>query len=191
MRVELRDEASIDAALDAQLKQFLADTFPAWADIFRSQRVWHRTPPLYTVIAWDADCVIGHVAVVSRVITTTWNWRYRVASVQGVSVTESARHRGLGKTLLARAIDEARTRGFAFAILYCQESLVPYYQRLGWTLADDSMIMRNSRDQPIAMRSNCPMYFTLAETQFPEGPIDIHSPDDGTKPDTKSACLAF
>lgn len=188
LHIELREEASIDASLDAQLKQFLADTFPGWADIFRCQRVWHRTPPLYSFLAWDDEGrLVGHVAAVVRVITTTWNWRYSVASVQGVSVAPEARHRGIGQTLLTQTLDEARRRHFPFAVLYCREPLVAYYQRLGWMLADDSVVMRNDRDLPIAMHSNCPMYFVLGETPFPEGPLDIHSPEELTKPVTTDA----
>lgn len=78
--------------------------------------------------------------------------------------------------MLERALAEATRRGFLYAILFCKEPLVPYYAEKGWQLADDSMVMWNNRDLPIAMRSNCPMYKELTETPFPEGPLDVHSP---------------
>lgn len=80
---------------------------------------------------------------------------------------------------MRQALEEVKRRGFLFAILFCKEPLVPYYSAQGWRLADDSMVMWNNRDLPIAMRSNCPMYMELSSTPFPEGPLDIHSPTWG------------
>lgn len=175
-------EEEIDAATDAALRQFLSENFPHWREIFAVRRQWHQTPPIFTLIAYDDNHgdnknIIGHVAVVERKITTTWNWRYRVASIQGVCVAVEYRHHGLGKRLLEATLAEARRREFPFAILYCHETLVTYYESLGWKLADDSMIMRNSEDLPIAMQTNCPMYKELTAEKFPEGPMDIYSTD--------------
>jgi len=120
--------------------------------------------------------IIGHIAVVVRTITTTWNFRYNVVSIQGVSVVPDKRRTGMARRLLQVALQEAARRGFLFAILYCKEFLVPYYTSQGWKLADDSVVMWNSRDLPIFMQSNCPMYYELRNVPFPEGPLDVHSP---------------
>jgi hypothetical protein len=37
--------------------------------------------------------------------------------------------------------------------------------------------MWNEQDCPITMRSNCPMYKELADQPFPEGPVDVHNPE--------------
>ncbi|MDR1384136.1 MAG: hypothetical protein LBJ67_09865, partial [Planctomycetaceae bacterium] len=52
-----------------------------------------------------------------------------------------------------------------------------FYLKLGWRLTDDSVIMRNEQDAPIRMRSNCPMYKELTVQTFPEGPVDVHTPE--------------
>ncbi len=176
--IEIVEEREIDAALDAMLRDLLCGCFPEWADIFCRHRLWHNTPPIFSVLCRDEPDgeIIGHIAVVVRSITTTWNWRYNVASIQGVCVRPSRRHEKLGYQMLERALAEATRRGFLYAILFCKEPLVPYYTEKGWQLADDSMVMWNNRDLPIAMRSNCPMYKELTETPFPEGPLDVHSP---------------
>ena len=174
--IEVVDEHDIQSDDDRQIRALLCLCFPDWAEIFRQNRIWHNTPPIYSVIVRQEEQIIGHIAVVVRTITTTWNFRYNVASFQGVCVAPDKRRIGLAHRLQQEALHEAARRGFQFSILYCKEHLVPYYTSHGWKLADDSVVMWNSRDLPIAMRSNCPMYYELSDIPFPEGPLDVHSP---------------
>ncbi|MCL2347525.1 MAG: GNAT family N-acetyltransferase [Planctomycetaceae bacterium] len=199
-KLETLDESKIHAVLDSQIREHLRLCFPDSPEKFQSHRIWHNTKPEYTVICragsavsshsptasgdaasgdrtFENDTVIGHVAVVIRTITTTWNWRYNVASMQGVSVSPEFRKTGLAVQMLERALDEAKKRGYLYAILFCKEPLVAFYEKQGWRLTDDSVIMRNEQDSPIKMRSNCPMYKALTETPFPEGPVDVHHPE--------------
>ena len=172
---EVIDESNLQPDDDQKIRDMLCLCFPDWAETFRQRRLWHRTPPLYTVIIRAGEEIIGHTAVVVRMMTTTWNHRYRVASIQGVCVVPEKRRAGLSHRLLQEAMREATRRDFPFAILYCKEDLVPFYTSLGWKLADDSVIMWDCRDLPISMRSNCPMFYELSDIPFPEGPIDVHS----------------
>lgn len=174
--VEIIDEHDFDADLDRRIRELLRACFPDWRDIFQERRTWHSTSPIFSVVAKDGERIVGHIAVVVRTITTTWNFRYNVVSIQGVCVSPDVRHTGLAHQLLKAALDESARRGFLFAILYCKEHLVSFYTSQGWKLADDSIVMWNQRDLPISMRSNCPMYFELTDTSFPEGPLDVHSP---------------
>ncbi len=185
------DESQIDATLDREIRRFLVETFPNWADIFRTRRAWHDARPVRTVLATvpaNASSpesselsgvdfrVVGHVAVVERAITTCWNWRYAVAGVQGVSVAPDFRKTGLSTRLLDVALAESTALGYPFAVLFCREPLVPFYERNGWRLPNDSMVMWKDRELPIHMQSNCPMYRELSGETFPEGPIDVHNP---------------
>lgn len=185
------DESQIDATLDREIRRFLVETFPNWADIFRTRRAWHDARPVRTVLATvpaNASSpesselsgvdfrVVGHVAVVERAITTCWNWRYAVAGVQGVSVAPDFRKTGLSTRLLDVALAESTALGYPFAVLFCREPLVPFYERNGWRLPNDSMVMWKDRELPIHMQSNCPMYRELSGKTFPEGPIDVHNP---------------
>jgi predicted N-acetyltransferase YhbS len=174
--IEIVEEHDLKSEEDRQIRELLCLCFPEWEDIFKHSRTWHKTPPIYSVIARQEGQIIGHIAVVVRTITTTWNFRYNVASIQGVCIAPECRRAGLAHRLLQEALQEAVRRGFQFSILYCKEFLVPYYTSQGWKLADDSVIMWNSRDLPIAMLSNCPMYYELTDGPFPEGPLDVHSP---------------
>jgi GNAT superfamily N-acetyltransferase len=174
--IEIVEESDLQSDDDQQIRALLRLCFPDWAEIFRQHRLWHNTPPIYSVIVRQEGHIIGHLAVVVRTITTTWNFRYNVGSIQGVCIAPDKRHTGLSRRLLHAALQEAARRGFLFAILYCKEFLVPFYASQGWKLADDSVVMWNSRDLPISMRSNCPMYYELTDASFPEGPLDVHSP---------------
>jgi len=174
--VEIVEEHALTQDEDRQIRELLCLCFPDWAKVFQHCRTWHNTPPIYSVIVRQEGQIIGHIAVVVRTITTTWNFRYNVASIQGVCVAPDHQRVGLAHRLLQEALREAARRGFLFSILYCKEFLVTYYISQGWKLADDSVIMWNSRDLPIAMLSNCPMYYELSDVPFPEGPLDVHSP---------------
>ena len=180
--LETVEENAVDAALDLQIRGHLEHCFPDSPEKFQIRRVWHNVSPEYTIIAREklsdgTSSVVGHVAVVVRTITTTWNWRYNVASIQGVSVAEHCRHAGLAVRMLTMALEEARQRDYLYAVLFCKEQLIPFYEKQGWRLTDDSVIMRNEQDCPIKMRSNCPMYKELTGKTFPEGPVDIHNPE--------------
>ena len=189
--IQTLDESQIDATLDREIRRFLVETFPNWADIFRTRRAWHDARPVRTVLATvptsapsNAESaqngidfrVVGHVAVVERTVTTCWNWRYAVAGVQGVSVAPDFRKTGLSTRLLDAALAESVALGYPFAVLFCREPLVPFYERNGWRLPNDSMVMWKDRELPIHMQSNCPMYRELSDETFPEGPIDVHNP---------------
>ncbi|MDR1291482.1 MAG: GNAT family N-acetyltransferase, partial [Planctomycetaceae bacterium] len=170
------EEAGLGVELDERIRLLLVVCFPEWAEIFRVVRTWHSTPPLFSVVACNGGEVVGHIAVVVRAITTTWNFRYNVASIQGVCVDPKFRNSGIAHEMLRVVLDEVSRRGFQFAILYCKEHLVSFYCAQGWRLADESVVMWNQRDLPIAMRSNCPMYYELSDVKLPEGPLDVHSP---------------
>ncbi|MDR3232828.1 MAG: GNAT family N-acetyltransferase [Planctomycetaceae bacterium] len=175
-QVSIAEEDGIDSELDAALRALLCRCFPEWSSVFQECRTWHSTPPIFTLVASEHGQIIGHVAVVVRTITTTWNFRYNVASIQGVCVSPENRRSGLATEMMLTALNEIKRRGFLFAILFCKEHLVSFYTDKGWKLADDSVVMRNKDDLPISMRSNCPMYYELGDVPFPEGPLDVHSP---------------
>ena len=155
--VAIIPEFEVDEALDAKLRAFLCELFPNWESIFKTRRTWHDAKPIFTVLATDKNgAIAGHVAIVERTISTEWNCRYPVASVQGVSV--------------------APNLGYPYAILFCREPLVQFYSRLGWRLPYDPMIMWRDRELPIHMQSDYPMYYELTQEPFPGGSIDVHNP---------------
>lgn len=175
--VQILPEDEIDQELDARLRLFLRRLFPNWDKIFRERRTWHDARPIFTVLATDESGeIVGHVAIVERTLTTEWNCRFPAASVQGVSVDQSRRGTGLASALLRIALRESQSRGYLYAILFCREALVRFYEKNGWRLPYDSMIMWRDRELPIHMQSDYPMYIELTRTPLPEGPLDVHNP---------------
>ena len=175
--IQTLSEEQIDAALDAKLRKHLCEIFPNWASVFNTRRAWHDAVPVFTILATDASGeIVGHIAVVERTITTEWNARFAVASIQGVSVDPSYRGTGLSARLLDAALEEWRKLGYLYAILFCRKPLVPFYERNGWKLPHDPMIMWRDRELPIHMQSDYPMYQELTSEPLPEGQIDVHNP---------------
>ena len=175
--IRVLPESEIDRALDERLRAFLCELFPNWESIFQTRRAWHDAAPVFTALATDEyDNIVGHVAIVERRVSTEWNARFPVASAQGVSVAPAFRKTGLSTRLLDAAIEESRRRGYLYAILFCRRPLVHFYQRNGWKLPYDSMIMWKDRDLPIHMQSDYPMYRELTSRPLPEGPLDVHNP---------------
>ncbi len=176
LTIEAYPETEITPILDQKIRTYLRKIFPVWDDVFKYKRTWHDAAPVMTYLAWDGLEIAGHIAVVERTITTEWNWRYRAASFQGVSVNVGYRGHRLSLQLLNQALDDFRNLEYPFAILYCVEKLVPFYRKQGWMLPNDSMVMWKEHSLSIAMHSNCPMYQELGTISFPEGPIDVHNP---------------
>ncbi len=175
--IRIIPESEIDEDLDRRLREFLRALFPNWDKIFRVRRAWHDATPKFTALATTDDGVIvGHVAVVERTITTEWNCRFPAASVQGVSTAPKFRGCSLGSRVLEAALEESRRRGYLYAILFCREALVRFYEINGWRLPYDSMIMWRDRELPIHMQSDYPMYKELTNVPLPEGPLDVHNP---------------
>lgn len=175
--IRIVPESEIDKELDLRLRSFLRDLFPNWDKVFRERRTWHDAKPEFTVLATtDSGEIVGHVAAVERTLTTEWNCRFPAASIQGVSTLPQYRGEGLGSRLLNIALEESRRQGYLYAILFCREALVRFYEINGWRLPYDSMIMWRDRELPIHMQSDYPMYKELTKTPLPEGPLDVHNP---------------
>lgn len=177
IKIEVIAESDIDEELDASIRLFLREIFPNWDKIFRERRAWHDATPEFTALATAPNgAIVGHVAVVERTITTEWNCRFPAASVQGVSTLPAFREEGLASALLKRALEESKRRGYLYAILFCREALVRFYEKNQWKLPYDSMIMWRDRELPIHMQSDYPMYRELTKTPLPEGQLDVHNP---------------
>lgn len=62
-----------------------------------------------------------------------------VVGVGGVAVAGDLRGRGLARTVLAAALDHARTMGPRYALLFCRPPLVALYERLGWRTVEQEV----------------------------------------------------
>lgn len=81
-------------------------------------------------VARDEDTVVGHLQAVPREEGATWE-------VTNTAVAEAARGRGVGRLLLERAVDEARTAGATRVVLATGAADVGnlrFYQRCGFRM---------------------------------------------------------
>ena len=90
------------------------------------------------VLARDRD---GSVAATGRF----YDAGERVAQIGRMAVRRDVRAAGLGRMVLERLIDEARTRGFERAVLFAQDHAVGFYAKFGFrpvgaTLLDGGIV---------------------------------------------------
>jgi len=62
-----------------------------------------------------------------------------VGHVEDVSVRKGYEGKGVGSSLVKRALDEARTFGCYKVILDCSDKNVPFYERLGFYIQEKGM----------------------------------------------------
>jgi len=63
----------------------------------------------------------------------------RVGHIEDVSVRKGHEGRGVGSSLVKRALDEARIFGCYKVILDCSDENIPFYERLGFYLQEKEM----------------------------------------------------
>ena len=123
----------LPALASAQYAAF-ASLLPHWSEAqARDELRTHtgtRTIPT-TLIALDdeGDDWLGTVGLLQNDHDRIRSYSPWLASLV---VREQVRGRGIGAALVARCVDEAAALGVPALYLYCDESLVPYYRRLGW-----------------------------------------------------------
>ncbi|QCX81685.1 Acetyltransferase (GNAT) family protein [Streptomyces sp. YIM 121038] len=73
-----------------------------------------------------------------------------VVGIGGVAVAPDVRGRGLARTVVAAALDHARTMGPHHGLLFCRPPLVALYERLGWRALDQDVHVEQA-DGPVVM----------------------------------------
>jgi GNAT superfamily N-acetyltransferase len=139
IRARRRDDIGACVALLADVHA--ADGYPMY---------WPADPPNWLapdnmLAAWVAEhehALLGHVALCSAVgesAAPLWSAAYglapeHIAAVARLFVSPSARGRGLGAALLAKACAEARARGLrpALEVLDHDRGAIALYERTGW-----------------------------------------------------------
>ena len=86
----------------------------------------------------DAECVHFAARLDRRVVGTA---RLRDltgdAKAERVAVLATARGAGVGRALMAELESAARARGYTSVVLSAQESVIPFYERLGYRVESE------------------------------------------------------
>jgi aminoglycoside 2'-N-acetyltransferase I len=100
-----------------------------FADGFDDQDWDHCLGGLHT-LAWDHDRLIGHASVVQRRLIHQGR-ALRCGYVEGVGVTASWRHKGVGAALMA-PLEGVIGRAYDVGALGATEDGAPFYAGRGW-----------------------------------------------------------
>ncbi|MFI6977464.1 GNAT family N-acetyltransferase [Embleya sp. NPDC050154] len=89
----------------------------------------------------DAGRLVAHAGLL-RLPVSIGEVDTEVVGIGGVAVAPDVRGRGLARTVLAAALDHARTMGPRHGLLFCRPPLVTLYRRLGWHSLDRDVHVR-------------------------------------------------
>lgn len=76
--------------------------------------------------------------------------RLQVAGLGGVVVAPDLRGQGLARLVVTAAMDHARSLGIDRGLLFCWLDLIPLYERLGWQVLPDDVLVQQP-DGPVRM----------------------------------------
>jgi aminoglycoside 2'-N-acetyltransferase I len=131
----------------------------------------------WSVIVWD-DVVrraVAHAGIVIR--HALWNdCRVKVGGVGSVMTHPDFRARGYARTAVDRVIEFFRERDDVdFALLVCKPSLIPLYERLGWTTFSGDLLV-DQHGKSVKFTFNVPMTRSIRLTDELGGAINLLGP---------------
>ena len=133
-RLVVRDEAAVTPDERAAYEALRDRTWPPDPDFVPDPD--RRLVYLSRALLYEADgALAGICSLIDRTITVDGRPE-RIAGLGSVAVDEARRGRGLGRRLVAAAADDARARGYEFAVLFCRPDRRAFYDRLGWRLLE-------------------------------------------------------
>ena len=95
----------------------------------------------YHILAYS-ESIIGYVNLVHREILINNDYKVNVLGIGNVCLANEFKRKGLGLRLMgfvANFLEENDISG----VLFCKESLVPFYDKNGWSLINDFQIIDN------------------------------------------------
>ena len=133
MRLHVGHTHELDRDTLAQVRRLLVEVFgPSRgrnADDF-SEQDWQHSLGGIHVVAVDGDDLVGHAAVVQRVMITTGR-TLRVGYVEGVGVRIDRQRGGIGGQLMA-VLEGVIERAFDFGALSASDAAMAMYAGRGW-----------------------------------------------------------
>jgi aminoglycoside 2'-N-acetyltransferase I len=131
----------------------------------------------WSVIVWDdvESQAVAHAGIVVR--QARWNdCRVKVGGVGNVMTHPDCRNRGYARAAVNRAISFFREQDdIDFALLVCEPSLIPLYEKLGWRRFPGDLLVEQ-HGKTIKFTFNFPMTCPLRLTEDLGGTIDLLGP---------------
>lgn len=100
----------------------------------------------------------------------------RIGGVGGVKTHPNHRRRGYaGEAMQSAHRFFSEAAGVDFGLLVCEESLIPYYERLGWQLFDGELLTQQPAGK-VRFTFNRVMVIPITGTAPKAGVIDLNGP---------------
>lgn len=143
-------------------------------DIFASNHLNVTWRPKDWHVIVDADSrAVSHVGLLRHTVIVGER-EVRVCGVGGVVTNLEAHGRGYASHALRYAQElMCREWGVDFGLLFCRDQLIPFYERLGWRLIREEVLV----EQPGGVTASPMnvMVLSCGEREWPEGPVSLNS----------------
>ena len=117
--------------------------------------------------------LVAHAGLVD-VPVTVGGRDFDTAGLGTVIVSAEHRGNGLARTVVGAAMEHARREGHAYGLLFCLESRVGLYERLGWRPVDGEVTVEQP-EGPVVMSLRT-MWLPLQEdAEWPAGAVRLRS----------------
>ncbi len=141
-RLVVRDAAEISGVEGAACEALWRRTWPSNPDEPPEDDPEHvEAMVAYTMLLGDDGSLLAACALEEREITVNGE-PHRIAALGGVAVEEAHRQRGYGTRIVRAWMEDARSRGYGFGVLWTGERRVGFYERLGWVLLEGRLSYR-------------------------------------------------
>jgi predicted GNAT family N-acyltransferase len=131
--------------------------------------------PQWRLIDWDEHCrALCHVGIFLREGEVAGK-PVTIGGIGGVMTHPNARRQGVASRAIGRSIEFMMEQRADFALLVCEQKLVPFYQRLGWKRHGDKlMVTQHGEKSEFAF--NLPMIHSVSAEGPIGGVIDLQGP---------------
>jgi GNAT superfamily N-acetyltransferase len=175
LRIEVRRADELSAGERDALRVLSAAVYPPEQVASWSGRLIEWAAPQWSVFCrGDGGQVLSHAGALVR-DGTAGGRPVRIGGIGGVKTHPQARGRGLASAAVRRALELFREQGADFALLVCEPTLVPFYERLGWVPHAGGLLV-HQHGEAVEFAFNLPMVFPLRNSVAPGGVIDLKGP---------------
>jgi GNAT superfamily N-acetyltransferase len=162
--VEYLPDASVDAALDKELRALLATCFTSPNDaIFQKRRYWCEPYPHRWVVRDEQRALVAHVGVHEKRVETH-DRTYRVGGICEVCVHPDYRGQGLVRLMLAVVHDWLIRHAYDFALLFGDPAV---YGSSGYAMKDNLFQDVETKGRQKSRRQISGMVRQLSDTRWP------------------------
>jgi len=171
MKVHHQEEYNIPLTQFAAINTLLQTCFPGYP----SDRNYYKSIPTFRLMIWDKKILIGHLAVVFRVVKVG-STTSRIFGISDVCVHPEYRSKKIASILLDKLEEEAQKNSIDFSILIAQEQSL--YKKRGyksvtntvrWLLINDHQslgVMHGTLDKSLMVK-------TTGEIKWNGGLLDL------------------